>query len=34
VVEDEPKNELDNDELEMLHNEQAIQTPNEYRVGM
>jgi len=35
VVEDEPQNELDNDELEeMPYNEQAIQTPNEPRVGM
>jgi len=35
VVEDKPQNELDNNELEeMLHNEQATQTPNEPRVGM
>jgi len=35
VIEDEPKNESGNDELEeILRNEQATQTPNEPRVGM
>jgi len=35
VVEDEPQNELDNDELEeIIQNEQATKTSNEPRVGM